>query len=81
MTVQSIFLPVIEIIDTKIVLRTKEKVLSVVKDISEISTIEMKEDNFLQFTFGDKTYNVQIAEVAVAEIDMLMSTVNSSEEE
>ena len=41
----------------------------------------MKEDNFLQFTFGDKTYNVQIAEVSVAEIDMLMSTVKSSEEE
>ena len=80
-TVQSLFLPVIEIIDYKIVLRTKEKALSVVKDISEISNIEMKEDNFLQFTFGDKTYNVQIAEVAVAEIDMLMSTVNSSEEE
>jgi hypothetical protein len=37
-TVQSIFLPVIEIIDSKIVLRTKEKTLSVVKDISEIST-------------------------------------------
>ena len=80
-TVQSIFLPVIEIIDTKIVLRTKEKVLSVVKDISEISTIEMKEDNFLQFTFSDKTYNVQIAEVSVAEIDALMSTVNIPEEE
>ena len=80
-TVQSIFLPVIEIIDSKIVLRTKEKTLSVVKDISEISNIEMKEDNFLQFTFSDKTYNVQIAEVAVAEIDMLMNSVNTSEEE
>ena len=80
-TVQSIFLPVIEIIDSKIVLRTKEKTLSVVKDISEISNIEMKEDNFLQFTFSDKTYNVQIAEVAVAEIDMLMSSVNTLEEE
>ncbi|MDC0077261.1 hypothetical protein OAJ33_03385 [Acidimicrobiaceae bacterium] len=80
-TVQSIFLPVIEIIDSKIVLRTKEKTLSVVKDISEISNIEMKEDNFLQFTFSDKTYNVQIAEVAVAEIDMLMSSVITLEEE
>ena len=80
-TVQSIFLPVIEIIDSKIVLRTKEKTFSVIKDISEISNIEMKEDNFLQFTFSDKTYNVQIAEVAVAEIDLLMSTVNISEEE
>ena len=80
-TVQSIFLPVIEIIDSKIVLRTKEKTLSVVKDISEISNIELKEDNFLQFTFSDKTYNVQIAEVAVAEIDMLMSSVNTLEEE
>ena len=80
-TVQSIFLPVIEILDSKIVLRTKEKTLSVVKDISEISNIEIKEDNFLQFTFSDKTYNVQIAEVAVAEIDMLMSSVNTLEEE
>ena len=80
-TVQSIFLPVIEIIDSKIVLRTKEKTFSVIKDISEILNIEMKEDNFLQFTFSDKTYNVQIAEVAVAEIDMLMSSVNTLEEE
>lgn len=80
-TVQSIFLPVIEVIDSKIVLRTKEKVFSVVKNISEISNIEVKKDNFLQFTFSDKTYNVQIAEVSVAEIDALISTVNISEEE
>lgn len=80
-TVQSIFLPVIEVIDSKIILRTKEKVFSVVKNISEISNIEVKKDNFLQFTFSDKTYNVQIAEVSVAEIDALISTVNISEEE
>lgn len=80
-TVQSIFLPVIEVIDSKIVLRTKEKVFSVVKNISDISNIEVKKDNFLQFTFSDKTYNVQIAEVSVAEIDALISTVNISEEE
>ena len=80
-TVQSIFLPVIEVIDSKIVLRTKEKVFSVVKNISEISNIEVKKDNFLQFTFSDKTYNVQIAEVSVAGIDALISTVNISEEE
>lgn len=80
-TVQSIFLPVIEVIDSKIVLRTNEKVFSVVKNISEISNIEVKKDNFLQFTFSDKTYNVQIAEVSVAEIDALISTVNISEEE
>ena len=80
-TVQSIFLPVIEIIDFKIVLRTKEKILSVVKDTSEISNIEMKEDNFLRFTFGEKTYNVQIAEVPVIEIDKLMNLINLPEEE
>ena len=80
-TVQSIFLPVIEVIDSKIVLRTNEKVFSVVKNISEISNIEVKKDNFLQFTFSDKTYNVQIAEVSVAGIDALISTVNISEEE
>ena len=80
-TVQSIFLPVIEVIDSKIILRTKEKVFSVVKNISEISNIEVKKDNFLQFTFSDKTYNVQIAEVSVAGIDALISTVNISEEE
>ena len=80
-TIQSIFLPVIEVIDSKIVLRTKEKVFSVVKNISDISNIEVKKDNFLQFTFSDKTYNVQIAEVSVAGIDALISTVNISEEE
>ena len=44
-TVQSIFLPVIEIIDSKIVLRTKEKTLSVVKDICLLYTSPSPRDS------------------------------------
>ena len=38
---QSLFLPVIEIVEEKIVLRTREKYLAVIKDIDEITEIKL----------------------------------------
>ena len=67
-TLQSAFQPVIEIIDTKVILRTKEKTLSVVKNTFDITNLELVEDNFLQFSFGDKIYNVQVDNVSIKDI-------------
>ena len=50
-TIQSMFQPLIEIIDTKIILRTKEKTLSVVRNTFDITNIELSEDNFLKIAF------------------------------
>ena len=80
-TLQSAFQPVIEIIDTKVILRTKEKTLSVVKNTSDITNLELVEDNFLQFSFGDEIYNVQVDDVSIKEIQEIFTTFNFYEEE
>ena len=80
-TLQSAFQPVIEIIDTKVILRTKEKTLSVVKNTFDITNLERVEDNFLQFTFGDEIYNVQVDDVSIKEIQEIFTSFNFYEEE
>ena len=80
-TLQSAFQPVIEIIDTKVILRTKEKTLSVVKNTFDITNLELVEDNFLQFSFGDEIYNVQVDDVSIKEIQEIFTTFNFYEEE
>ena len=80
-TLQSTFQPVIEIIDTKVILRTKEKTLSVVKNTSDITNLELVEDNFLQFSFGDERYNVQVDDVSIKEIQEAFNSYNFFEEE
>ena len=44
-SLQSLFLPVIEVIDTKIVLRTKEKTLSVIRDVSDIKNLHINDNS------------------------------------
>ena len=80
-TLQSAFQPVIEIIDTKVILRTKEKTLSVVKNTFDITNLELVEDNFLQFSFSDEIYNVQVDDVSIKEIQEIFTTFNFYEEE
>ena len=80
-TLQSAFQPVIEIIDTKVILRTKEKTLSVVKNTFDITNLELVKDNFLQFSFGDEIYNVQVDDVSIKEIQEIFTTFNFYEEE
>ena len=78
---QSAFQPVIEIIDTKVILRTKEKTLSVVKNTFDITNLELVEDNFLQFLFGDEIYNVQVDDVSIKDIQEIFTSFNFYEEE
>ena len=80
-TLQNAFQPVIEIIDTKVILRTKEKTLSVVKNIFDITNLELVEDNFLQFSFVDEIYNVQVDDVSIKEIQEIFTSFNFYEEE
>ena len=80
-TIQSAFQPVIEIIDTKVVLRTKERTLSVVKSIFDITNLELVENNFLQFSFGEEMFNVQVDDVSIKELQEAFTSFNFYEEE
>ena len=80
-TLQSAFQPVIEIIDTKVILRTIEKTLSVVKNTFDITNLKLVKGNFLQFTFGDEIYNVQVDDVSIKEIQEIFTSFNFYEEE
>ena len=80
-TIQSAFQPVIEIIDTKVVLRTKERTLSVVKSIFDITNLELVENNFLQFSFGEEVFNVQVDDVSINELQEAFISFNFYEEE
>ena len=81
-TIQSMFQPVIEIIDTKVILRTKEKTLSVIKNTFDIINLEVVEDNFLQFSFRNgEVYNVQVDDVSIKEVQKEFTSFNFYEEE
>ncbi|MAE33148.1 MAG: hypothetical protein CL493_02365 [Actinobacteria bacterium] len=80
-TIQSMFQPLIEIIDTKIVLRTKEKTLSVVRNTFDITNIELAEDNFLKFSFKGEIFSVQIDDVSLKEVQDVFTTFHFYEEE
>ena len=81
-TLQSAFQPVIEIIDTKVILRTKEKTLSVIKNTFDIIKLEVVDSNYLQFSFRNgEVYNVQIDDVSIKEIQKEFTSFNFYEEE
>ena len=81
-TLQSAFQPVVEIIDTKVILRTKEKTLSVIKNTFDIINLEVVESNYLQFSFRNgEVYNVQVDDVSIKEIQKEFTSFNFYEEE
>ena len=80
-SIQSIFQPVIEVIDTKIVLRTKEKTLSVIRNTFDITNVELVEDNFLKISFDKETYSIQIDDVPINEINSAFPSFSFQEEE
>ena len=81
-TLQSSFQPVIEIIDTKVILRTKEKTLSVIKNTFDIINLEVVENNYLQFSFRNgEVYNVQVDDISIKEIQKEFTSFNVYEEE
>ena len=81
-TLQSAFQPVIEIIDTKVILRTKEKALSVIKNTFDIINLEIVDSNYLQFSFRNgEVYNVQVDDVSIKEVQKQFTSFNLYEEE
>ena len=80
-TIQSAFQPVVEIIDNKVILRTRERTLSVVKNTFDISNLQLVKDNFLQFSFGEEVYNVQVDDVSIKEIQDTFNSFTFYEEE
>ena len=80
-TIQSIFQPMIEVIDTKIVLRTKEKTLSVIRNTFDITNIELVEDSFLKISFDEEVYNIQIEDIPISKIHNIFPTYFFQEEE
>lgn len=70
---QSLFLPVIEIVEDKIVLRTREKYLAVIKDIDEITEINSTEDSELIFSFQDNSYTIYAEDLLTEDIETLKS--------
>jgi hypothetical protein len=70
---QSLFLPVIEIVEDKIVLRTREKYLAVIKNIDEITEINSTEDSELIFSFQDNSYTIYAEDLLTENIETLKS--------
>ena len=77
---QSFVQPVIEINNGRIALRTKEKSLSVVRDIYEIKNIEKKGENDILFIFEDTTFNVHTKYINDEELTEIISFISESKE-
>ena len=73
---QSLFLPAIEIVEDKIVLRTREKYLAVIKDIDEITEINSTEDSELIFSFQDNSYTIYAEDIPTEDIELLKSQLS-----
>jgi|TARA_B100001758_G_scaffold207046_1_gene187998 hypothetical protein len=77
---QSFVQPVIEINNGRISLRTKEKSLSVVRDIYEIKNIEKKGENNILFIFEDTTFNVLTEYIKDEELTEVINFISESKE-
>ena len=75
------FQPLIEIVDTKIILRTKEKTLSEIRNTFDITNIELADDNFLKFAFKGEIFSVQVDDVSLKEVQDAFTTFSFYEEE
>jgi len=73
---QSLFLPAVEIVEDKIVLRTREKYLAVIKDIDEIIEINFTEDSELIISFQDNSYTIYAEDIFIEDIETLKSQLS-----
>ncbi len=77
---QSFIQPVIEINNGRVALRTKEKTLSVVRDIYKVKEIKKEEDKLL-FIFEDGTYEVFTKNIKTEDADMVIDYIKNSKDE
>ena len=80
LAIQSFIQPVIEINNGRIALRTREKSLSVVRDIYEIKSIEKNGDDDLLFIFEDITFHVLTKHIKDEELVEIINLVLESKE-
>ena len=79
-TLQSLFLPLIEIVEVKIVLRTKGRILSVIEDINLLQDINLRDDNHMEFIFpNEKTHTVNVEDVSVNDLENLIKLLKPRE--
>jgi hypothetical protein len=74
---QSLFLPVIEIVEDKIVLRTRDQYLAVVKSLNEISDLKIDGDEWT-FVTSDKSYVVITESLLESDLNQVKNFIESS---
>lgn len=76
---QNLFLPVIEVVEEKILFRSPNAALSVVKNIDEIIDMELNDDDILQLTFENKSYDVNLKDMDKREVEELFELLKLRE--
>ena len=74
-SLQNLFQPVIELKNGKIAIKTKQKILSVIKPINEIIEITESEDFTLTFVFQDSSCNVISKHLENNELNLILSEI------
>ena len=74
-SLQNFFQPVIELKNGKIAIKTKQKILSVIKPINEIIEIKESEDFTLIFVFQDSSYSVISKHLENNELNLILSEI------
>ena len=77
-SLQAFFQPVIEIKNGKIALKTKEKILSVINAVDEITNIEERDEDTIIFSFQEKSYAVVIKHIDNRELELLLNEIKSA---
>ena len=62
----------------KIALKTKEKILSVVNAVDEITYIEERDEDSIIFSFQEKSYEVVIKHIDSRELNLLLNEIKSA---
>ena len=78
-TFQSLFIPLVELDGQKIIIRTRENTFSIVKDRSEVKSIEILDEDNLEFSFVDKKYIVPITAIPIEDVHKLISLLEEEE--
>ena len=76
-SLQNFFQPVIELKNGKIALRTKQRILSVIKPINEIIEIKESEDFILTFVFQDSSYDVISKHLENDQLNIILSEIKA----
>ena len=75
---QAFFQPVIEIKNGKIALKTKEKILSIINGVDEITNIQEKDEDTIIFSFQEKSYEVVIKHIDSRELELILTEIKSA---